>query len=288
MLAGGHLELGVDQVDAGGQLGDRVLDLEPGVHLQEVEPVRGRLVEELDGAGVLVVGRPGDVAGRLAQRHPHLLGQAGGRGLLDSFGGVAGASSRARPGTPPRRARRPGPGPRRGGGVQVALDVDLVAAEGGPGLAPGRLPARRPRRRPCGPPSCPGRRRRRPPCWPAGVVAVAEGHRRARAGQRLHRARDQRRLGLLGDPAGRDLVAHGRDRGRLGPDPAQPGVQHRLGEGGVLGQEPAARGGRRRPRPGGPPRPARRRSGSLAGAASPMCQASSATSTWRASRSASE
>ena len=40
----------LDQVDAGGQLGDRVLDLEPGVDLQEGEPLLARVVQELDGA----------------------------------------------------------------------------------------------------------------------------------------------------------------------------------------------------------------------------------------------
>ena len=38
-------------------LGDRVLDLQPGVHLQEVEAVAGSVVEELDGAGPDVVHR---------------------------------------------------------------------------------------------------------------------------------------------------------------------------------------------------------------------------------------
>ena len=36
-LAGGDAQLPADEVDAGGQLGHRVLDLEPGVHLDEVE-----------------------------------------------------------------------------------------------------------------------------------------------------------------------------------------------------------------------------------------------------------
>ena len=48
--AGGHVQLRLDQVEAGGDLGDRVLDLQPGVDLEEREqPVAG-VVEELDGA----------------------------------------------------------------------------------------------------------------------------------------------------------------------------------------------------------------------------------------------
>ena len=55
--AAGHVQLQPDQVDAGGDLGDRVLDLQPGVDLEEREqPVAG-VVEELDGAGAAVADR---------------------------------------------------------------------------------------------------------------------------------------------------------------------------------------------------------------------------------------
>ena len=47
----GDVDLEPDEVGAGDDLGDRVLDLEPGVDLEEGEqPVAG-VVEELDGAG---------------------------------------------------------------------------------------------------------------------------------------------------------------------------------------------------------------------------------------------
>ena len=52
-LARGDAQLLLDEVDAGDQLGHRVLDLQPGVHLEVVE--LAVLVEELDGAGVDVV-----------------------------------------------------------------------------------------------------------------------------------------------------------------------------------------------------------------------------------------
>ena len=81
----GHGELQVDQVDAVHQLGDRVLDLEAGVHLQEEEPVAVRVVEELDGAGSAVVDRRGGLARRLVQRTPGLLGQVRARRLLDDL-----------------------------------------------------------------------------------------------------------------------------------------------------------------------------------------------------------
>ena len=80
-LAGGDAELQLDEVDAGDQLGDGVLDLEAGVHLEEVE--LAVLVEELDGAGVDVVAALGDRHGGLAH---------GGRGSRRAMPG-AGASS---------------------------------------------------------------------------------------------------------------------------------------------------------------------------------------------------
>ena len=52
-------DLQLHQVDAVTSLGDRVLDLEAGVHLQEAEPLGRRVVEELDGAGAAVVDRLG-------------------------------------------------------------------------------------------------------------------------------------------------------------------------------------------------------------------------------------
>ena len=47
----------LDQVDAGGDLGDRVLDLQPGVDLEEGEQLLAGVVEELDGAGAAVADR---------------------------------------------------------------------------------------------------------------------------------------------------------------------------------------------------------------------------------------
>src|SRR5450759_2329392 len=57
--AGGNSQLLLDQVDAGDQLGDRVLDLQPGVHLQEHElrHVGATRDQTLDGAGVAVADR---------------------------------------------------------------------------------------------------------------------------------------------------------------------------------------------------------------------------------------
>ena len=59
-LAGRDVELGLHQVDAGDRLGDRVLDLEAGVHLQEVGLVGLGVEQELHRAGVGVA----DLAGQ--------------------------------------------------------------------------------------------------------------------------------------------------------------------------------------------------------------------------------
>ena len=64
-LAGGDAQLPLDQVQPGDGLGDRMLDLQPGVHLHEVEAqvaVAELLGDELDRAGA-------DIADRLRRRH---------------------------------------------------------------------------------------------------------------------------------------------------------------------------------------------------------------------------
>src|SRR3546814_3170133 len=56
-LAGGDAELPLDEIEAGDQLGHRMLDLQARVHLHEVEALA--LDEEFDGAGAAVVDRFG-------------------------------------------------------------------------------------------------------------------------------------------------------------------------------------------------------------------------------------
>ena len=84
LLPRGDAELRGDEVDAGDGLGDGVLDLEAGVHLEEERLVGGvRVDDELDGAGAHVVHRPR----RLDRDLPELLalggGEGGARRLLD-------------------------------------------------------------------------------------------------------------------------------------------------------------------------------------------------------------
>jgi hypothetical protein len=56
LLARRHSQLPLDQIVAGDHLGDRVLDLQPRVHLDEIEFLV--LHDEFDRAGADIVGRP--------------------------------------------------------------------------------------------------------------------------------------------------------------------------------------------------------------------------------------
>ncbi len=70
-VALGDEDLRADDVDVGDLLGDGVLDLHTRVHLDE-EPLLGvHIEEELDGAGVVVADRFGDVHGSLAEPFAH-------------------------------------------------------------------------------------------------------------------------------------------------------------------------------------------------------------------------
>ena len=73
--AAGDEDLQLDQVDAGGDLGDRVLDLQPGVDLEEREGLLLRLVEVLDGAGAAVSGGADKFGRHASQMVGLLLGQ---------------------------------------------------------------------------------------------------------------------------------------------------------------------------------------------------------------------
>ena len=67
------MDLGLHQVEPGGGLGDGVLDLEPGVDLEEGEGPLLRLVEELDRAGTDVAHGVREALGR-GLEVGHLLG----------------------------------------------------------------------------------------------------------------------------------------------------------------------------------------------------------------------
>ena len=82
LLAGGDADHQLDQVEPGDALGHRVLDLQPGVHLEEVEALV-LADHELHRAGALVVHRPGERHRLLAHRLARRVADEGRRRLLD-------------------------------------------------------------------------------------------------------------------------------------------------------------------------------------------------------------
>jgi hypothetical protein len=115
-VAGGDAQLLGHEVEAGDGLGDRVLDLEAGVHLEEEE--LAVLVQELDGAGVHVAAGEGDLHRRLAHRLADLGRERRGRALLEQL--LVAALGRAVPLADPH-------------GVAVGVGHDLHLDVAGPG-----------------------------------------------------------------------------------------------------------------------------------------------------------
>ena len=161
---GGDVELQLDDVQAGGRLGDRVLDLQPGVDLEEGEQLLGRLVQELHGARAHVARRPHQRAGRGPQVGVLPRAQRRRGGLLHEL--LVAPLHRA-----VAHARRP----HAAVGVRDHLHLDVAAALDQPlhehhGVAERaqRLGLRARRARPrARPPSAPcGCRDRRPRCAP--------------------------------------------------------------------------------------------------------------------------
>ena len=160
--AGGDADLLVHEVDAGDRLGHRMLDLQAGVHLDEVE--LAVLVEELDRAGAGIA----ELGDGLGARSPPilraLLGVEGRRGgFLPDL--LVAALQRAVALAEMDGVARPSPNTWTSmwrGLLEIFLDVDGVVAEGG--LASVRAVAKASTGRPrCAPPSCRGRRRRPSP-----------------------------------------------------------------------------------------------------------------------------
>ena len=77
-------DLFLDDVDAGDELGDRVLDLEAGVGLEEVE-VAGRVHQELERAGVGVLHGAGGIDHGGAEPPALLFGQRHRRRFFDQL-----------------------------------------------------------------------------------------------------------------------------------------------------------------------------------------------------------
>ncbi|CAA9215716.1 MAG: hypothetical protein AVDCRST_MAG76-392 [uncultured Acidimicrobiales bacterium] len=240
--APGQVDLELDEVEPGGHLGDGVLDLQAGVHLEEREAPLGRLVQELDRAGPSVAGQltqPG--RGRpqlgLLLRRQH----RGVRLLYDLL--VASLDAAVADPDGPDRA------------VVVADHLHLdVAGVGDPALHEHRGVAERPAGFAAG--AVKGRRQL---CFTRDVPDPAA----TTAGPRLHHQRvadgpavaerlldgldrtvapgRHRHIGLLGQALGGDLVPKAAHHGRGGAQERDPQPLAALGEVGVLGHEAPAR-----------------------------------------------
>ena len=240
------------EVDPGHHLGDRMLDLQPRVHLQEVEPALV-VQQEFERARVGVADGAAQGDRGVRQRLPDRRGHRGRRRLLDHLL------------VPPLdRAFALDERDHRAVLVAQHLDLDVARtldepfevdrrlAEGGPRLGPRALD---PRRDPLG----------------AGDAAhppsAAAGHRldeqrithlvgprpqlglRQGVGQRPG-AGHHRHPGVDGRLPGRRLPPHRFDDAGVRPDEHQPRVAAGAGERRVLGEEPVARMHCRCPRPG--------------------------------------
>jgi hypothetical protein len=234
-------ELCRDQVEPGDHLGHAVLDLQPGVHLQEEVLTGRRQHEELDGARAEVADLAGQAGGVVAQPVAHTGRQVGCRRLLDQLlvAPLHGAVAVAEVYDVAVRVRQhlhldvPRP-------LEVALQVHLGPAERGAGLA-GRggqrgvetggvvhdahaAPAAAER----------GLDHDRP------ADPFGQGPRLRRVGDRARAAGGHRHAARPSDVPGRHLVAHAGDDLRGRSDEHQPRVGDRMGESGVLGEHPVS------------------------------------------------
>ena len=253
LLAGRDPEHLPDQVDAGDLLGDAVLDLQAGVHLEERDgAVAGH--EELAGAGADVPGLAQDRLGGLVELGHLLVGEERRGRLLDQL--LVPALQRAVAGGDDHDVAV---GVGQALGLDVARPVEellheaLAATEGGDGLADRGLERVGDLGHLAGDLEAAAAAAERRLDRDRQAVLLGEGHRLVGVRERVLGAGRQRGADLLGDVAGPHLVAEALDGGRRRPDPDQAGVDHGLGEGGVLGEEAVAgvhRIGARRARDG--------------------------------------
>ena len=243
--AGGDVQLQPDQVDAGGDLGDRVLDLQPGVDLEEGEQLLPGVVEELDGARAAVAHGQREPLGRRLQLGDLLGGEHRRGGLLDDLL-VAPLHRAVADAERPRRALAVGDHldldvPRAG---DQALQEDDAAAERALRLLAGALVgvgelAGRGDHADAAPAAARGRlEHQRVADLVAGAQRVVQARDRAAAPRR------DRDADLLGDQLRADLVAELAHRLGARADEGDADLLAQLGERRVLGDEaPADPGG---------------------------------------------
>jgi hypothetical protein len=234
-----HEYLALDQVDPGHDLGHRVLDLDPRVHLDEEELVAVEIDEELHGPRVPITGRRTQPLRGFADRNAQLLRQINRRRHLHDL--LVAALHRAVPLPQVDEVAvrvpedlhldvlRPG---------DVPLNEHLAAAEGGAGLALGLL-------------ELPDQLRLllddAHPAAAAAEAGLEDQRVTDLLGGRLHLGRlghavlgpgDGRDVRLLGQPLGGRLVAERLEQLGRRADERDPVLLARPGQPGVLGQEP--------------------------------------------------
>ena len=225
------MQLQLDEVQAGGGLGDGMLDLQPGVHLQE-EEVAAIVSHELDGARAGVPDGLRRQPRGLEQLGAHALGafDEGRWSLLDDL--LVASLDRT-------FAFADGPH----GAVLVGHHLDLDVMTGGQvALAEHRRVTEGRLRFAAGGLHLPGQRRQfvdHPHAAAAAAGRRLDQHRQLVGGHGVgvefleHRhARGRHHLLRL------DLGAHRRDRGNRRTDPRQARLGHRCGEFGILREEP--------------------------------------------------
>src|SRR6056297_616960 len=79
----GNADLLLDQINAKDRLGDRVLDLQAGVHLDEIE--LAPLIQEFDRACAGIVDGRHRIGANLTDARALLFGDAGAGGLLENL-----------------------------------------------------------------------------------------------------------------------------------------------------------------------------------------------------------
>src|SRR2546421_5929081 len=239
-LACGDQQLRLHQVNAGNQLGHWVLDLDAGVHLDEVE--LAVLIQELHGAGTAVADRAAGFHAALPHEAPLAQRDARCRRLLDHFlvAPLHRAIALAQVDDVAVRVRQhlefdvPRP-------LQEFLQVDLIVAESRARF--GLRDTDRVQERGLGVHDA--------HAAPAAAAGCLDDHRVAdvaRDAQALVRVLAQRAIGArharhavrFHEADRRHLVAHGADGLRLGADEHEAAFLHALGEVRVLGQEAVA------------------------------------------------
>ena len=239
--AGSDMELCLDQVEVGRDLGDRVLDLQAGVDLEEREHLGLRVVEELHRACALVVDGQGEPLGRCLELRGLLRGEQWRGGLLDHLL-VAALDRAVADADRPRRTLSVGddldldvPGAR-----DQALEEDHPVAERALGLVAGALVDVL---------ELFGRGSL-PDAAPAAAGRGLEHHRVADSLRRVERVLERVEpspaprcdgdTDLLGDELRPDLVAELSHRRSAGTDEGHAQAVTQVDEEGVLGHEAPA------------------------------------------------